>query len=300
MRRNIMRKFVIDEISGVDVPCQEGARAAFFKRGAPAASIGEDTMSDIKKALGLADTATDAEVAAAITKNAAAVVSAQAEAAVALKKSGMSDATRAHYDVLAKSDDKAAKDFLDKDEDARKAEVAKAAAGDETFTSVDGATISKRAVGESVYSILKSQDARIKAQGDEIAKAAEVAADSAIRKRAAVEFPHLAGSEDDRFAVLKHLAKAPEDVRKAADAILKAADAAAKFAFSKAGRGAAPGEGPTGDSPEAKLNNLAKRHQEVHAASKMTFEKAMDDVLQTPEGAALYEQSVSATPIPSN
>lgn len=295
MRRNIMRKFVIDEISGVDVPCQEGARAAFFKRGAPAASIGEDTMSDIKKALGLADTATDAEVAAAITKNAAAAVQAQADAALALKKAGLSDATREHFNALAKKSEKEAMDFLDKDEEARKAEVAKAAAGDETFTSVDGATISKRAVGDGVYSILKSQDARIKAQGEEIAKAAEAATDSAIRKRATVEFPHLAGSEDDRFAVLKYLAKAPEDVRKSADAILKAAEAASKLAFSKAGRGAAPGEGPTGDNPEAKLNSLAKRHQETHAASGMTFEKAMDEVLQTPEGSALYEQSVSPT-----
>lgn len=293
MRRNIMRKFEIDEISGVDVPCQEGARAAFFKRGAPAASIGKDTMSEIKKALGLADTATDADVSAAIVKNAADLAKAQADAALALKKSGMSDATRAHYDALAKSDANAAKDFLDKDEEARKADVAKAAAGDETFTSVDGATISKRAVGDSVYAILKSQDARIKTQGDEIAKAAEAAADSAIRKRATVEFPHLAGSEDDRFAVLKYLSKAPEDVRKASDAILKAADAAAKFAFSKAGRGAAPGEGPTGDSAEAKLNSLAKRHKEANAASNMTIEKAMDEVLQTPEGAALYEQTLS-------
>ncbi len=32
-RRNIMRKFVIGEISAVDVPCQEHARAVIFKRG---------------------------------------------------------------------------------------------------------------------------------------------------------------------------------------------------------------------------------------------------------------------------
>ena len=34
-RRNIMRKFVIGEISAVDVPCQEHARAVIFKRGSP-------------------------------------------------------------------------------------------------------------------------------------------------------------------------------------------------------------------------------------------------------------------------
>ena len=36
-RRNIMRKFTISEISGVDSPCQAPARAVIFKRGAPAA-----------------------------------------------------------------------------------------------------------------------------------------------------------------------------------------------------------------------------------------------------------------------
>lgn len=34
-RRNIMRKFVIGEISAVDVPCQEHARAVIFKRDSP-------------------------------------------------------------------------------------------------------------------------------------------------------------------------------------------------------------------------------------------------------------------------
>ncbi len=34
-RRNVMRKFVIGEISAVDVPCQSHARAVIFKRGAP-------------------------------------------------------------------------------------------------------------------------------------------------------------------------------------------------------------------------------------------------------------------------
>lgn len=34
-RRNIMRKFRIEEISGVDVPCQTHARAVIFKRGSP-------------------------------------------------------------------------------------------------------------------------------------------------------------------------------------------------------------------------------------------------------------------------
>ena len=38
-RRNIMRKFRIGEISGVDHPCQALARAVIFKRSPPASEL---------------------------------------------------------------------------------------------------------------------------------------------------------------------------------------------------------------------------------------------------------------------
>lgn len=43
-RKNIMRKFVIGEISAVDVPCQEHARSVIFKRASPPPEPGLESI----------------------------------------------------------------------------------------------------------------------------------------------------------------------------------------------------------------------------------------------------------------
>lgn len=280
MKRCVMTKFRIDEISGVDEPCQALARAAIFKRATPGANTPkEPPMSDpIKKALGLADTATDAQVAAAIAKNIA-------DAAELAKKATLSDGTRAHYETLAKADKKAADAFLDADEEDRKKEVAKAAAGDETFTSVDGQTISKAAVG-GAFSILKAQDQRLRDQDAQIKKAKEDAVNATIAKRVETEFNALPGSVEERTSVLKYLADAPEAVRTAGEAIFKAAQDANAGDFKKSSH--TPKDDKSGKSAESKLDAMAKKHLEENPGS--TFAKSYDHVMQTPEGAALYAE----------
>lgn len=287
-RRNIMRKFRIGEISGVDFPCQAPARAVIFKRGEPLADNGETTM--LKKSLGLPESATDAEVTAALEKREQERTELQATVADLAKKATLTDETRAHFEALEKSDKDKAKAFLDKDEAGRKAEVAVAKSGDETFSTADGAVISKRAVGDAAFSIMKSQEIRLQAQAADLAKAAEATALAGFAKRAGDEFSHLAGSVQDRAAILKHLSTAPADVQKAADALLKAAEGAAKFAFEKAGHGG-------GLSPERLDANaeLKKRADAlVKADPELTAAQAYDKVLATAEGAALYEKSLSA------
>lgn len=285
-RKNIMRKFRIGEISGVDFPCQAPARAVIFKRGEPLAEEGE-TAVNIKKALGLPETATDAEVEAALAKRQSDHDALSAQVAELAKKATLSDETRARYDELAKADPEKAKAFLDKDEAGRKAEVALAKAGDETFTSVDGTVISKRAVGPA-FDILKAQDQRLKEQGEEIAKARAASELETFTKRASDEFGHLAGTVEERAQILKHLSTAPEAIRKAADALLRAAEGHAKASFAKAGH--------SGGSPERQDANaeLKKRADDlVKADPSLTFAKAYDQVLATPEGSALYEKSLS-------
>jgi hypothetical protein len=288
-RRNIMRKFRIGEISGVDNPCQAPARAVIFKRGESLADNGETTM--LKKSLGLPESATDAEVAAALEKRANDQAALEAQVADLTKRATLSDETRAHLDTLEKAGDKEkAKAFLDKDEAGRKAEVALAKSGDETFTAAGGAVISKRAVGDAAFTIMKSQEERLQAQDAEIKKAAEATAMATFTKRATDDFAHLAGTVDERAAILKHLSTAPADVQKAADALLKAAEASAKFAFSKAGHGGGA------DPVRADANTeLKKRADDLRKADpKMTDAQAYDAVLATPEGAALYEKTLSA------
>lgn len=268
----------------------------FVAKHAPAGHAGSttdnegDTMSSaIKKALGLADTATDAEVATAIEKAAAASTAAAAELTMAKALATLSDGTRAHYVELEKADKEKAKDFLAMEEADRKKEVAKALAGDETIT-LEGQTISKRAVGDAVFAVMKGQAARLDAQAADIAKAKEERETAIYKAAATTDYAHLAGTVDERASVLKAVAGIKdENVRKAAEAIFKAAEATAKVAFSRAGVGAGSIEKR---SAEDQLTTMAKELQK--ADPKLDFAKAYSQVLETPEGAALYDQSLSA------
>lgn len=294
MAGNIMRKFRINEISGVDDPCQTGARAAIFKRNeATDTETGEAAMADATLEKAQSDLAA---AQATIEKNAAdlkaatdGLAKAQADMADLQKRATLSDGTRDHLASLEKAGDKdKAKAFLDMDEADRKKEVAKAAAGDETCV-VEGRTISKRGVGEDVFAILKAQSDKITAGAEAIAKAQEQTALATFEKRANDEFPHLAGTSADRATVLKYLDAAPEPIKKAAETILKAAEGAAKFAFDKAGRSG--GDQPDDGSPEAALNKGATDLLKARPDLK-TFEKAYDEFSRTPEGAKLYQQVV--------
>lgn len=288
MRRRILHEIKLDKIAAVDRPCQEGAVAVIMKRaGDPAGKLGDNNggfpmSAELKKALGLPDTASDADVAAAITKNIADTAAATTGAAAAvakaermLKIAELPADQRAYFDVLDKAaDKKPAEDFLAMDAKGKKADCMKAAEGDETFTSTDGQTISKRAVGDGVFAMLKSQDARLQKQEQDIAKAREAAEDERISKRVATEFNHLAGTPAERALVLKQLAKADEPTRNAAEALLKAADAAAKFAFDRAGAGGGLKKGE--DSPEGRIEKRALqiRKDEPKLSAEQAYAKA--------------------------
>jgi hypothetical protein len=286
-RRNIMRKFRIGEISGVDWPCQAPARAVIFKRGEPLAGEGETAV--LKKSLGLPDTATDAEVAAALEKRNTEHTELQATVADLAKKATLSDETRAHFEELSKGDKAKAQAFLDKDEAGRKAEVALAKVGDETFSTADGAVISKRAVGDAAFAVMKSQEARLQTQAADLAKAQEATAMATFTKRATSDYSHLAGSVEERAAILKHLSTASPEVQKAADALLKAAEGAAKFAFEKAGSGG--GATPEARDGEGEIQKIADDIQK--AQPTLSAAEAYSKALETPAGAAAYEKTLS-------
>lgn len=313
----VMTKFKIKELSGVDRPAQAGARAVIMKRAetpeeiAAAAALakakqgphpdheGDPMSSEIKKALGLPETATDAELAAAITKAAtsiAALETATAELAIAKALASMTDVQKAYHADLAKSDAGKAKAFLDMKAEDKDAEVKKAASGDETVT-LEGRTISKRAVGEDTFAILKGQAARIEANEAEIRKANEAAATATFEKAASEHYKHLAGTVAERGAVLKYLSLAPDDVKKSAETILKAAQAASEFAFTKRGTSVHKSgeslEGQGGE-PTTAGEKLTKMASDLVAKSTtpITFAKAYDQVIQA--NPDLYEEATSA------
>lgn len=269
----VMTKFRIDELSGVDNPAQKGARAAIMKRDDDTDSTQGDTMSNlIIKALGLPEDASEKEAADAIAKSISDLAVAKAEGA-------LTDAQRAVYADLKKADPAKAKAFLDSTDEEKDETCKKAASGDETVT-VEGRTISKRAVGDDMFAIMKAQSDRIAKTEADIAKARDAAETASFIKSASEDYPSLAGSVEERALVLKALAKSDEATRAAGEAILKAAEAASSFAFSKRGTSAiAAGTGlekADDKNPAGKLDALAKAYQKDNAG--VSFAKAYEAV----------------------
>lgn len=123
------------------------------------------------------------------------------------------------------------------------------AGGDETLT-VGGSTISKAAVGDAMFNIVKAQQA-------DIAKARDEAEISTLAKRASDEFGSLPGTDVEKAKVLRALKAADPEVLKTAEAIFTAAEKATKGAFDTAGTGGGKGP-PSGDVKKAKQDFMAK------------------------------------------
>lgn len=344
-KRNIMRAFKIAEISGVDVPAQEGARVAILKR-APGQSgdpvnkaaalttsveghshimhVSYDGMDynsgqtswdndhshpwvrtpDGMIVIGEAKGHTHevAVVGKSAAKQPAGVPGAddgakepemtktvedlqkQLDRANAMAE--LTDAQKTHM----KSLDQAGQDaFLAKTAAERQAEVeavAKNAADADpvVYKTMDGLELRKSA-GEALIAMAKSNDA-LRKQNDELAKKA---ADADLRKRAETDLANLPGDVEVRMALLKSVdGIADETQRTAALNALKAQSAALKPAFETKGHSGAPAVG----SEDEQLDTMAKKYQADHPGT--SYAKAMDAVLATEAGAALYGKSVSA------
>lgn len=244
----------------------------------------EDTTmlfdATIKKALGLADTAADTEVANALVAKSN---SSETALATAVRKASMSDAEKAHCANMSDGD---ADDFMKKPKDQRDAAMKKAAEGDETLISA-GVTVRKSVVGEGVFTILKAQAAQLEANTREIAKARDDAANATFAKRAVEEFPYVAGTVEERAAILKGIEAMTDPMAKAsAEKALVAANAMAKAGFSRVGTGSGPmPEGAAATDAVGKLDKAAKDYQKANAG--VTFAKAYDAVVK--EHPELYE-----------
>jgi hypothetical protein len=130
--------------------------------GQPGNHTGEVMTPELKKALGLPETASEADVLKAVADKDAALAKANEEISKAKAKGN------------AQSDD-------DADDDA---EMSKALASGDAFRTPEGSVITKKAVGESTYAVLKSQNDRIVKAEAELKKAQEAEAERSFAKRA--------------------------------------------------------------------------------------------------------------------
>lgn len=198
------------------------------------------------------------------------------------KLSTMSDAEKAKYNSM---NDKDKADFLGKS-DAERAAIIK---NDTDSNPV----VFKSANGEEFR---KNDDPRLVTmakQSDENAKLAKSEKDARenneLKKRATDTFKNLPGTEDEKAALLKSIEAIPDEAlrKKALDSVI-AGDNALSAAFTRKGAN----DGTTVEKGGAldQLDTLAKKHATDH---KVSYAKAYDAVMQTPEGKELYTQSVN-------
>lgn len=194
---------------------------------------------ELKKSLGLPVTANDADVAAAVAKQAAKAefsdnVLKMSPEHIAYMQKGenlpdggkeiFAKMTPAQRDEVLKKfppamsdDEKKAKEKKDMDDaDAKKRADELAKAADETLT-VDGAEIRKSIVGPAVFAVMKSQQAAIE-------KAADERAMTVIEKRATIDLAHI-GKASELATMLHGIAKRDPKLSEQVEAVLKAADA---------------------------------------------------------------------------
>lgn len=207
---------------------------------------------------------------------------AEARLAKAEKLAGMTDAQKSFMKSLPEGEDQ--ENFLALSPEEMDAQVKKAQEGDEQLI-VAGVPVLKSDVGDSMFAILKAQQEENDKLRKKNEKAAEIAVAKAFQSEAERTYPHLPGSVEHKGALLKAIDGMPSEEKTASLALLKAADEALAKGFDEEGHGV-----NTGSDAEAKLKKMAEDHAEKKG---ITLQKAYSEVMDTPEGAKLYEQSLT-------
>lgn len=190
---------------------------------------------------------------------------------------------RKHYDALAESDKVA---FLAKSE-TEQVEIVKALNAEDpvVYTTKAGLAI-RKSEGATVAALAKQNDE----QADLIAKLSSENSDAAFEKSARENYAYM--PLDGTVEILKAAAAmSDEDKKKKMLEALQAANKAARPKFERIGGSMVKSSEPTGENPSDKLDDLAKAYM-AKADTNMTFEKAYAAILETPEGKALYNESV--------
>lgn len=250
-QRRIMKEFRISEISAVDSPAQKPARAAIMKRDEDASHDDEQNTDpgDAGVIEAVRDTGGDP---------------------VRTEESPMTDNTEKVAELEAqiatlKADNEALTKRAEKAEaDLKAAEIEK---NDATVV-IDGETIRKSEVGEGAFKLFQKQQDKI-----ELAEFA---------KRAETEIPYLPGEAAAKAEALRAVAKMAEGPRAAIEQMLKAGSEAIGKKTAPLGK---DGEKPSFEKADDELDALAKAYAAEH---KVSPARAMDEVLKTAEGKAIY------------
>jgi hypothetical protein len=261
MKKQILKDFVLTEISGVDRPAQPTAKVSIMKRAEDAGDSGEvkkteSPMTELEKAV--------AELAKA-----------KAELEVTKALAAMSDAEK---EFVAKMGDKDKEDYMKMSDEDKKKKMADMKKNDETVV-FDGKEVSKRAVGDEAFTVLKALTKQAAETAERLEKAEQAAVTARLEKRAETEFGHMAGDVSKKVALLAAIEKMDGDAKEYALSVLKAQNALAEEAATKKGSVAKKADENT---------TLEKRVAEIRKAdSKLTEAQAFVKALE--ENPELYE-----------
>lgn len=287
---NKLKKLILKEVSVVDRGANPHAHIALFKRDEGAGNPAGDHVQqkelkmqdDAKKVADLESSVAD--LTKKLETATAGIEKANAEKSAAEAIAKLNGDEKAHYDKFGKAEDK--KRFLEMKDEDRKKEVKKAAESDEVLK-VEGTEIRKSAVGEAAFAVMKSQQAAIQKQADDLKKAEEAREMADLRKRADDDYKHVVGTSDEKAAVLKAIKGMDEPVRKSAETILAACEKMTASGFAKIGHGNGRVAEGSADS------ELDKKAKEYAKANSVPFAKAYDEVLNSDEGKELYKRSLA-------
>lgn len=201
-------------------------------------------------------------------------------------KAAMTDEEKEHFNGLPEAEKKS---FMAMDPEARKKSVKKRAIDDESLT-IDGTVIKKSAVGADMFAVVKSQQAALVAQREEVLKAAALVEMSELKKRADDEYKHLPGTVEAKAAILKSAKSMPAEASAALEAILKAAEKMAAEGYVVKGASGGKG-GRVGDVNKSAAEELESLAKEAAKDGKITYEKAYAQVIE--KRADLYTKFLS-------
>lgn len=187
----------------------------------------------------------------------------------------MTDAQKAHFHAI--DNDESREAFLKMSPEDRDATVDLAKGADEEYETSKGVTLKKSAVGAEVFELLKSQDQDLvkMRNAQEMAEFVKVAGDDLHK--------HLPGEVLAKAAALRAIGGLSAEVQKTIGEMLKAGNAAIGEEFTVKASGHTKIS-----SAEDTLTGLAKAYAEKHNVS---FAKAYDHVMDTPEGMAAFNEA---------
>lgn len=242
----------------------------------------EKKISDLKNEIYKqeADKMNEKEVQAAIEKAVKEAIEKKDSEIASLKAmAGMTDAEKAYLEKLP--EDKK-EDFLKMDSAKRKDVIEKSQKSDEVLE-YEGSVIRKSEVGDSQFTIYKSMVSKLEKAEKDAAIEKALREEAEFVKKAETEYPNLPGKPEEKGKVLKAISKMASEDSKYIMETLSKANAILKSAFTEIG---ASGEAESKEALE-KLNKMAS---DVASKEGITFQKAFDKVLNTPEGQQLYEE----------